>query len=238
MPPLDHDIIHFHPNTNHGTLLAKFSVIIQRRSYGAIMNVKISIMAFALLALSGCQTFDTIVGKEKPMEQPVETAITSLSQQLTTHPLFSVANIKIVSTTFVWSDSLNTTTKDQKMGYLGNLLQESISTNLSNAGARVMEIKSANAIYLTDNSELILSRDAKKVANDTRADYVLTGIMTPSEYGTVVNAKLINIHNKQVVAAARQVIAAMSADKNNGQSSTVKDGLLYRDNSRQGVTNE
>ena len=202
------------------------------------MNLKMSIMAFALLTLSGCQTIDTIVGKKEPMEQPVETAISSLSQQLITNPLFSVADIKVVSTTFVWSDSLNTTTKDQKMDYLGNLLQESISTNLSNAGAKVMEIKSANAIYLTEKSELILSRDGERVADDTNADYVLTGIMTPSEYGTVVNAKLINLHNKQVVAAARQVIAAMSADPNQGQSSVVKDGLLYRDNSRQGVINE
>ncbi|MCG7530161.1 FlgO family outer membrane protein [Psychrobium sp. MM17-31] len=202
------------------------------------MTLRKYLMAFALLALGGCQTIDTIVGKSKSTEQPVEVAISSLSQQLTTNPLFSVADIKVVSTTFVWSDSLNTTTKNQKMEYLGNLLQESISTNLSNAGAKVMEIKSANAIYLTEHSELILSRDGERVANDTDADYVLTGIMTPSEYGTVVNAKLINLHNKQVVAAARQVIAAMSADRNQGQSSTVKDGLLYRDNSRQGVINE
>ena len=195
-------------------------------------------MAFALLALSGCQTFDTIVGKKEPMEQPVETAITSISHQLTANPLFSVIDIKVVSTTFVWSDSLDTITKDQKMEYLGGLLQESISTALSNAGAKVIEIKSANAIFLTKNSELILSRDGKLIADDTKADYVLTGIMTPSEYGIVVNAKLINIHNKQVVAAARQVIAAMNAENNYDQSSTVKNGLLYRDNSRQGVANE
>ena len=202
------------------------------------MNLKISIVLAILFTLSGCQTFDTIVGQQKPTEQPVEIAINALSQQLTTNPLFSVANKRLVSTTFVWSDTLNTTTSAQNMDYLGALLQESISTHLSNAGANVMEIKSANAIYLTNSSELILSRDGEKIAADTHADYVLTGIMIPSEYGTIVKAKLINLHNKQVVAAARQVIAAMSASDNHDQSSTVKDDLLYRDNSPQGSSHE
>jgi len=179
-----------------------------------------------------------ILSKKPIVEQPVELAVTSISEQLILNNQFDVSSKRIISSTFVWSDTLTTSTKNQDMGHLGSLLQESISTNLTKAGANVLEIKSANAIYLTPTSELILSREGQKIASNAMADYVLTGVMTPSEYGTIVNAKLINLHNKQVVAAARQVIAAMSAINSQLHGSTIKDGLLYRDNTAKGLNNE
>ena len=202
------------------------------------MNLKMSIMAFALLALSGCQTFDTIVGKKEPMEQPVETAITSISQQLIANSSFDIADKRIVSSTFVWSDTLTSVSKDSELMELGTILQESIITSLTQAGGDVREIKSANAIQLNMGGEFILSRDIERVAHNTQADYVLTGIMTPTNYGTVVNAKLINLHNKRVVAAARQVIAITPDIRTSENSSTFKDGLLYRNHQNQGNHDE
>jgi len=192
----------------------------------------------ASLALTGCQSIGMMAGNKPTVQQPIELAVTSISEQLILNNHFDVTAKRIISSTFVWSDTLTTTTKNQDMGHLGTLLQESISTNLTKAGANVMEIKSANAIYLTPTSELILSREGKKIASKSMADYVLTGVMTPSEYGTIVNAKLINLHDKQVVAAARQVIAAMSSINPQQQGSTIKDGMLYRDNTTKGHNDE
>jgi hypothetical protein len=192
----------------------------------------------ASISLAGCQSIGMIVGDKPTIQQPVELAVTSITQQLAHNVHFNVAGKRIISTTFVWSDTLTTSTKNQDMGHLGTLLQESISTNLTKAGANVIETKSANALYLTPTSELILSRVGEKIASNTMADYVLTGVMTPSEYGTIVNAKLINLHDKQVVAAARQVIAPLDSTNHPQHSSIVKDGLLYRDDSTKRLNDE
>lgn len=202
------------------------------------MTLRKYLMAFALLALGGCQTIDTIVGKDKPMEQPIEVAIESISQQLITNPVFSIVDKRIVSSTFVWSDTLTSVSKDSEKMELGVILQESIITSLIQAGADVREIKSANAIQLNPTGEFILSRDIDKVADNTHADYVLTGIMTPTEYGTIVNAKLINLHNKRVVAAARQIIAIVKDTQMTENSSKFKNGMLYRSHQAQGNHDE
>lgn len=202
------------------------------------MTLRKYLMAFALLALGGCQTIDTIVGKDKPMEQPIEVAIESISQQLITNPVFSIVDKRIVSSTFVWSDTLTSVSKDSEKMELGVILQESIITSLIQAGADVREIKSANAIQLNPTGEFILSRDIDKVADNTHADYVLTGIMTPTEYGTIVNAKLINLHNKRVVAAARQIIAIVKDTQMTENSSKLKNGMLYRSHQAQGNHDE
>lgn len=202
------------------------------------MTLRKYLMAFALLALGGCQTIDTIVGKDQPMEQPIEVAIESISQQLITNPVFSIVDKRIVSSTFVWSDTLTSVSKDSEQMELGTILQESIITSLIQAGADVREIKSANAIQLNPTGEFILSRDIDKVADNTHADYVLTGIMTPTEYGTIVNAKLINLHNKRVVAAARQIIAIVKDSQMTENSSKFKNGMLYRSHQAQGNHDE
>jgi TolB-like protein len=205
------------------------------------MNINrytIAALCAASISLTGCQNIGLVMGDKTAVKQPVELGVTSITQQLVNNVHFNVAGKRIISSTFVWSDTLTTSTKNQDMGHLGALLQESISTNLTKAGANVMEIKSANAIYLTPTSELILSRVGEKIASKTMADYVLTGVMTPSEYGTVINAKLINLHNKQIVAAARQVIAPLDSTNTHQHSSTVKDGLLYRDDSTKRLNDE
>lgn len=205
------------------------------------MNINrytVTILYILTLSLTGCQSIGESLGLKKATGQSIERAIDSINEQLTDNSYFTVADKSIVSSTFVWSDTLTTSTKSQDMQYLGTLLQESISTRLSQSGANMLEIKSANAIYLTATSELILSRDSKKISSNTMADYVLTGIMTPSEYGVIVNVKIIKLDNKQVASAARQVIVATNLQTNKQHSSVMKDGLLHRNNSTQGVSND
>jgi len=192
----------------------------------------------AILSLTGCQSIGESLGLTKASGQSIEKSIDSLNDQLTNNAYFSVAGKSIVSSTFVWSDTLTTSTKSQDMKHLGTLLQESISIKLSQSGAQMLEIKSANAIYLTPTSELILSRDSKKIAANTMADYVLTGIMTPSEYGIIVNVKIIKLDTKEVVSAARQVILAANLQTNKQHSSMIKDGLLHRNSPTQGVSHD
>jgi len=198
----------------------------------------IMLLCIIVLSLSGCQAIDALTTHPKPKAQPIETAIKSINEQLTNSPYFSVINKRMVSSTFVWSDTLRSQTKNQHTKFLGTSLQESISTHLTQAGANILEIKSAKAIYLTPTSELILTRDGEKIDTHTLADYVITGIMTPNKYGIIVNAKIINLHNKEIVAAARQVIAVDNSHNNKKQSSYVKNGLLYRHNSEQGTNHE
>lgn len=205
------------------------------------MNINrytITMLYIAMLSLTGCQSIGESLGLKKSTAQPIETAIESINEQLINNIYFTVADKSIVSSTFVWSDTLTTSTKSQDMKYLGTLLQESTSTRLSQSGANMLEIKSANAIYLTPTSELILSRDSKKISSNTMADYVLTGIMTPSEYGIIVNVKIIKLDNKQVVSAAREVITATNLQTNKQHSSVIKDGLLHRNNPNQGASHD
>ena len=109
---------------------------------------------------------------------------------------------------------------------LGYQIQESFVTVGTQAGLKVIEFKTMNAIKFSEKQDIMLSRQIADLPKDIAADYFLTGNYVQQEQRYVVNARLINIKTQQVVAAATDYLPLdIMADLN---KTTLKSNLLYR----------
>jgi len=109
---------------------------------------------------------------------------------------------------------------------LGIQLQESFSTLATQAGLRVVEFKSLSGVMITDNADLMLSRELDKLDSRIQAQYLLTGTYVEQENSLIVNAKLISVNDKTLVAAATDYLPLNSLYSHS--KIKIKDGLLYR----------
>ncbi len=89
---------------------------------------------------------------------------------------------------------------------LAQQIQESFVTLSSQSGMNVIEFKTTHSLKLEPNLDIMLSRDIEKINNNIAIDYFLTGTYTESASGWVVNARLIDVSNSSVVAAATDTI--------------------------------
>lgn len=85
-------------------------------------------------------------------------------------------------------------------------LQESMQTVATQLGYQVSEIRLNDAVLVHPGYENSLGRDLNLLAQNQQARYVITGTLTEGEVHITVNAKLIDLKNQQVLAAASSVI--------------------------------
>jgi len=113
---------------------------------------------------------------------------------------------------------------EQKL--IGLQIQESFITLAAQAGLNVVEYKTASVIKITPNADVMLSRNTDDLQSDINAQYFLTG--TYSEYNNklMVNARIIELANQKVIAAATDYIVMPSL--HNKQNITIKNNMIYR----------
>ena len=97
---------------------------------------------------------------------------------------------------------------------LSNHLSEAIMYDLHKFGVAVLDYKVTDYIRVTPSGDFALSRDFTELSSSQPIRFVVTGTLTAHKQGVLVNARLIRIDSKQVVAAARtfvphQVVAAV-----------------------------
>lgn len=85
-------------------------------------------------------------------------------------------------------------------------LQESMQTVATQLGYQVSEIRLNDAVLVHPGYENSLGRDISQLAQKQQARYVISGTLTEGERYITVNAKLIDLKNQQVLAAASSVI--------------------------------
>lgn len=85
-------------------------------------------------------------------------------------------------------------------------LQESMQTVATQLGYQVSEIRLNDAVLVHSGYENSLGRDLSQLSQNQQARYVITGTLTEGEVHITVNAKLIDLKNQQVLAAASSVI--------------------------------
>lgn len=101
---------------------------------------------------------------------------------------------------------------------LGQQIQESMVTLATQAGMNVIEFKTTNTLKLENNLDIMLSRDLDKINKNIGIDYFLTGTYTFAHNGLSINARLIDVTNSSVVAAATDVIPGYVAMSLAGQT--------------------
>ncbi|MEO2282185.1 FlgO family outer membrane protein [Pseudoalteromonas pernae] len=95
-------------------------------------------------------------------------------------------------------------------------LQESLMTIYTQMGFTVVEYRTRNHIALEPHADVMLSRDVAQLAQRQEIDFYVTGTLTEQEDAYVVNVRMIDSDNNQVVAAATDYLPntiLMHADK-------------------------
>ena len=164
------------------------------------------ILIISLLLLSACSHLQSL-SAQKPdfRDASLHQHITQLARQLFTSAKRLQFNETIAVGSFLPVENL--AGKDiPPSATLGQQIQESLVTLATQAGMNVIEFKTSNTLKLEPTLDIMLSRDIKKINTNINIDYFLTGTYTFSTAGLVVNARLIDVSNSSVIAAATDII--------------------------------
>ena len=106
----------------------------------------------------------------------------------------------IAITSFVSFDS------DLRQGdILGNQISELLYSELQQLNVRLTDYSVRSYVEATSNGAFAMSREYDEYA-DLPFEYVLTGTWFKTKKGIMVNARVVGLHNKEVIATANTLI--------------------------------
>lgn len=109
---------------------------------------------------------------------------------------------------------------------LGHQLEQGLITEVVRRGFVAQDYKATNTIIMAADSERALSRNVEHLRSLQAIDYYITGTITEQETGAIVNARIINVRNKDVIAAATKFFPAELFWQQ--EHVTLRNGMLYR----------
>ncbi|WP_152537590.1 FlgO family outer membrane protein [Catenovulum agarivorans] len=86
---------------------------------------------------------------------------------------------------------------------LGGQLEESFIYELQKRGYSVIDFKLTGKIKVGEQSDQIWSRDIEQLTADIDVRYLLSGTLVMHQNGAVVNVRMMDSANKQVIASAQ-----------------------------------
>lgn len=121
----------------------------------------------------------------------------------------------------------------ESTNWLGNQLSESFVHEMQRHGLVVIDFKTTGHIRVTAEGDYVFSRDWKELPERQIIDYVVTGTMMKKENGVLINARMIGMQSRVVVASAQSFIPAwvVGDDFSHNENVMMKDGMIIRNNS-------
>lgn len=89
---------------------------------------------------------------------------------------------------------------------LGNQIAESFMHEVHQFGIPVIDYKTTDYIRVTEGGDFIFSRDFLELKDELPIKYVLAGTMVKHQAGILVNARIIGLTSKAIVASAQGFI--------------------------------
>lgn len=130
----------------------------------------------------------------------INDVVKGLAYQMLTSSSFVNAKTPVAVASFVDLKDLETT------NWLGNQLAESFVHELQHHGLVVIDYKTTGHIRVTKSGDYVFSRDWQELPERQIIDYVVSGTMVEQEGGILVNARMIGIQSKVIVATAQSFI--------------------------------
>ncbi len=96
---------------------------------------------------------------------------------------------------------------------LGNQLAESFIHELQAFGLPVVDYKVTGAIRITPRGDFAFSREVAELERDQAIGYILSGTIIHAQDGVVVNARIVGLSSKRVVASAESFIPGFVLNK-------------------------
>jgi TolB-like protein len=93
-----------------------------------------------------------------------------------------------------------------KASLLGNQIAESFIHEIRKFDISVLDYKTMDYIMVTPEGDFAQSRDFEELSNVTQISYIVTGTLVKHQRGYLVNARMISLKSKVVVASAQRLI--------------------------------
>lgn len=156
---------------------------------------------FGAITLEPMYQNDNAIYQGKPLHKHIGDYVQNMAQDL-------IANMEYVSdktpvgvTHFALTDSdLNQT------NLLGYQIAESFMHELHKFRIPVLDFKATDYIRVTETGDFLLSRDFLELKHKVPMQYVLTGTMTKHQGGFLVNARILGLESKAVVATSQMLV--------------------------------
>ncbi|WP_428775392.1 FlgO family outer membrane protein [Vibrio sp.] len=161
------------------------------------------------------------------MESPRHTLdyfVESMTEDLMISNTSVSARTPIAVTSFVDLQDMDAT------NWLGNSVSEGFIHQFQRRGFKVVDFKTTGSIQVTQQGDFAFSRDWKNLAKEQEIQYILTGTMLRQEGGVLVNARVVGMQSRVVVATAQGFLPAdrIGRDLDTLNSMRTEDGVLIR----------
>jgi TolB-like protein len=174
-----------------------------------VIIYRVLAVLFAGCSVAGCSSV-TPAGQaakqpalsEYPLHYYTQQLADSLFTQVPAQSTLARPAAEIAVATFLPVNSLSLVTADDAKIQLANQLSESMLTHARQRGFVVYDYRLREQLLLQSDHEQALSRQLADIGNLSDADTLLVGTYTVMEDGMLLNARLISIRNKQVLAAS------------------------------------
>jgi len=156
----------------------------------------------------------------------INDVVKGLAYQMLESSAFVNAKTPVAVASFVNLNDLEST------NWLGNQIAESFVHELQRHGLVVIDFKTTGHIRVTKEGDYVFSRDWKELPERQIIDYIVAGTMMEQENGILVNARMIGIQSRVVVATAQSFIPmwVLGEEKSHSENVKMKDGMIIRSN--------
>ena len=110
---------------------------------------------------------------------------------------------------------------------LGHQLEQGLMTEAARRGFITHDYKVTNDIIIESTSDRVMSRNIEELyKHNLGVDFYVSGTITEQQSGAVVNARVVHVKTKDVVAAATKFFPAELFWKE--EAVTTRGGMIYR----------
>lgn len=139
----------------------------------------------------------------KVLNNDINFYIRGMMQDLVGNLQFVNNTTPIAVTSFVFLDG-----DLQHTSLLGNQIAESLIHEIHKVGIPVLDFKITDSLRITQQGDFISSRSFNDLTADIPIKYIVTGNLVKHQGGYLVNARVVGISSKAVVASAQSFIPA------------------------------
>ncbi|MGB1199482.1 MAG: FlgO family outer membrane protein [Thalassotalea sp.] len=132
--------------------------------------------------------------------------IRGLMQDLVSNLQYINSHTSVAVTSFTDLDS-----NLEVSSLLGNQIAESLMHEIHKAGIPVLDYKVTDYLRVTEAGDFIMSRNFNELSDNIPIRYVFTGNLVKHQGGYLVNARVVGMKSKAVVASAQSFIPASVA---------------------------
>jgi TolB-like protein len=152
-----------------------------------------------------------------PKNRNINHYVQGIMQDLVSNLQSVSSSTPMVVTSFVYLDS-----DYASSDLLGKQIAESFIHEIHKFGIPIIDFKTSDYLRVTESGDFVLSKDFLELQENLPVEYVLLGTLTKSLGGVLVNARIVGMKSKAVVASAQGFLpsevtkALLKSDLNDG----------------------